>query len=381
MRPAGVRSWGSQDGRKCAISRAEAEQLTVPRLSLSPRRAASVDQTPLSKIAEMTKLDFVDEVTTGSGAPGRRTPRLRQRAAWMYYVEGLTQSAIADAMGIGRITVVRLLSEARSMNEVRISLSRDVAELGRLEIQMQKAFDIPEVIVAPLSSPKADPRTAIAAATGEHISSILTPDMKLGLGWGETLSRVLGYVAERPAPGLAVVSLLGGITHAKVVNPAEFAWQFARMFMAECYMIAAPAIVDSAATKKTLIERCGLKRVYDLSRNLDAVLLGVGALVPKTATFYGVIREEDQKSLMRAGAIGDILFNFFDRSGRLVDHPINQRSMSISIPSIVNAKSRILAAGGAQKLDAMAGAFRLLRPTVVITDEETAKALLARGSG
>ena len=326
----------------------------------------------------MTKLEFGDQETASSAAPSRRTPRLRQRAAWMYYVEGMTQSAIADALGIGRITVVRLLSEARSMNEVRISLSRDVAELGRLEIEMQKAFAIPEVIVAPLSSAKADPRTAIAAATGEHLSSILAPDMKLGLGWGETLSRVPAYVAERPAPGLAVVSLLGGITHAKVVNPAEFAWQFARMFMAECYMLAAPAIVDSAATKQTLIERCGLKRVYDFARNMDAVVLGVGALAPRTANFYGVIRDEDQKSLMRAGAIGDILFNFFDATGRLVDHPINQRSMSIPIPYILNAKIRILAAGGAQKIGAMVGAFRLLRPTVVITDEETAKALLAR---
>ena len=53
----------------------------------------------------------------------------------MYYVEEMTQSAIADALGIGRITVVRLLAEARSMSEVRISLSRDIAELAGLEIE------------------------------------------------------------------------------------------------------------------------------------------------------------------------------------------------------------------------------------------------------
>ena len=73
-------------------------------------------------------------------AAGRRSPRLRQRVAWMYYVEEMTQSAIADALGIGRITVVRLLSEARAMNEVRISLSREVAELSRLEIGLQKSY-------------------------------------------------------------------------------------------------------------------------------------------------------------------------------------------------------------------------------------------------
>ena len=91
-----------------------------------------------------------DPDMAGSNAPelaqnapvvaSRRSPRLRQRVAWMYYVEEMTQSAIADALGIGRITVVRLLSEARAMNEVRISLSREVAALSRLEIGLQKAY-------------------------------------------------------------------------------------------------------------------------------------------------------------------------------------------------------------------------------------------------
>ncbi len=63
----------------------------------------------------------------------RRSERLRQRAAWMYFVEEMTQSAIADALGIGRVTVVRMLAEAKALGEVRIALSRGNAELGGLE--------------------------------------------------------------------------------------------------------------------------------------------------------------------------------------------------------------------------------------------------------
>ena len=122
----------------------------------------------------------------GRGAGGRRSPRLRQRVAWMYYVEEMTQNAIADALGIGRITVVRLLAEARSMHEVRISLSRDIAGLAGLEIELQKRFDVGEVIVAPLSEAGDDARAVIAAAAGEFLSRLLRPDMKIGLGWGET---------------------------------------------------------------------------------------------------------------------------------------------------------------------------------------------------
>src|SRR3977135_1006460 len=50
----------------------------------------------------------------------------------MYFVEEMTQSAIADALGVGRVTVVRMLAEAKALGEVRIALSRGDAELGGL---------------------------------------------------------------------------------------------------------------------------------------------------------------------------------------------------------------------------------------------------------
>lgn len=314
-------------------------------------------------------------------AASRRSPRLRQRVAWMYYVEEMTQSAIADALGIGRITVVRLLSEARAMNEVRVSLSRDAAGLSRLEIELQKAYGVNEAIVAPLSSLDADPRAPIAAAAGEYISEMLQPDMKVGLGWGQTLNRSLSFITERQVPRLSVVSLVGGITRARQANPAEFAWQFSRIFMADCYLLAAPAIVDSAATKRTLIERCGLREVFDFANSLDAVVVSVGSTIPNSTTnLFGVISNADQAALRACGVVGDVLFNFFDVEGRLVDHPLNERSMSIPIPTLAATPNRVLVSGGPDKIEPIVGAFKLIRPTVLITDEATAEALIARAA-
>jgi len=298
-----------------------------------------------------------------NSSAARRSPRLRQRVAWMYYVEEMTQSAIADALGIGRITVVRLLAEARAMNEVRITLSRDIAELSRLEIELQKRFDIPEAIVAPRSSVDADPRSVVAAACAPYISDILKPDMKIGVGWGRTLARTLGFIQDKQAPRLTVVSMLGGIL---------------RAHMAECYLIAAPAVVDSLATKRALIERCGLKEVFDFAKNLDAVVLGVGSLTNSTASFYGVVPDAELEALRALGAVGELLYNFFDIDGHIINHPINECAMSIPLSSVRRAPIRMLVAGGEDKADAMIGAFQLLRPTTFVTDEIAAEALLAR---
>ena len=80
----------------------------------------------------------------------RRSSRLRLRVAWMYYAEDMTQGAIAEKLGIGRVTVTRLLADARALHEVSISLSRGIAELPRLELALEQRFGLNEAIVAPL---------------------------------------------------------------------------------------------------------------------------------------------------------------------------------------------------------------------------------------
>ena len=319
----------------------------------------------------------LDEGDDKAGRGARRSPRLRQRVAWMYYVEEMTQSAIADALGIGRITVVRLLAEARALREVRIGLSREISDLAGVEIEAQKRLGVSEVVAAPLSV-GGDARSVIAAAAGEYVSRLLRPDMKIGLGWGETLSRMVGFLEDKTVPRMSVVSLLGGVMRARAANPAECAWQFSRAYMADCYMLAAPAIVDSRETKRALIERCGLREVYDLAHALDVVVVGIGGDNSfAVAKSYGLIDDEEIAGLKARQAIGNVLYTFFDAVGCPVDHPVNARTMSIPIESLRKAPVRVVVGGGPDKVQAILAGCRLLQPTALITDEITARAIAA----
>ena len=144
----------------------------------------------------------------------------------MYFVEEMTQSAIAEALGVGRVTVVRMLAEAKALGEVRIALSRGDAELGALEAALCRLHGFSEAIVAPLSSDVADATAPIAAALGDHVSALLRNDMKIGLGWGRTLNRSLEYLSERSLKGLSVVSLVGGVTHFVARQPGRVSLRF-----------------------------------------------------------------------------------------------------------------------------------------------------------
>ena len=288
----------------------------------------------------------------------RRSERLRQRAAWMYFVEEMTQSAIAEALGVGRVTVVRMLAEAKALGEVRIALARGNAELGGLEAALCKAHGLDEAIVAPLSSPSVDATAPIGAALGDYVSSLLRNEMKIGLGWGRTLNRSLEYLRERSLKGLSVISLVGGVTHFAHDNPAEFPSAFARAFNAECYLIPAPALVDSPATKAALIERCGLGAVYAFANVLDAVVVSVGSLGDQaTISRFELIGQADRRAMSEYGGVGELLCNVYDSEGRVIDHPLNQRVMSVPMEAVCAAPIRVLAAGGAHKFAAIQGAL------------------------
>ena len=316
--------------------------------------------------------------TRSSPMSGKTADRLRARAVWLYYAEGMKQSEIADLFGVTRVMVVRMLAYARRRNEVRITISAPLADLAGIEMELRDRYGIDEVILAPVSEPGADPTQAIAAAAGAFISDAVSDGMRVGVGWGRTLHAALPFITGGVMENLKVVSLLGGISAARRFNPAEFAWQFAEMFQGEGYLISAPALVDSPETRHALLERCGLASIFEMADNLDLAILSAGGISQLTTSYRtGHLTEAERQSLIEYGAVGDVLYNFLDAHGNLLDHPINARSISAGLGRLRSAKQRLLVSGGRDKHVIMPAAIHAISPTVLITDEETGRALCA----
>ena len=304
--------------------------------------------------------------------------RLRARAILLYHVEGLTQNDIATQLGISRVMVVRLLADARRRNEVRITIAAPLIDVLLLEREVETRFGINRVIVAPCADPEADPVKVIAAAAGNFISGEMRAGMTVGVGWGRTLFNTLPFITGATLDDFRVVSLLGGIAAARRFNPAEFAWQFAELFQGEGFLIPAPAVVDSPETKHALLERCGLSAIFEMADKLDMALLSCGGISSMTTSYRtGYLSEADRRSLIEAGAIGDVLYNFIDQNGELVDHEVNSRVISVNLARLRRTPERVLISGGKDKLNAIRASIQTISPTTLVTDEQTAKALLA----
>ncbi len=310
-----------------------------------------------------------------------RQQALRVRAAWLYHVEGMTQSEVATTLGVNRIMITRLLAEARARGEVIIRVRSEIAPIVELERDLEGLFGLDRAVVAPFEVEEGDPTRVIAAAAGAHVSALMTSNLTVGVGWGRTLHAMLPHLEGRALDGVRVVSLLGGIVQARRFNPAEFAWQFAELFNAEGYLIPAPAIVDSPRTRQALLEQCGLDQIFEMAATCDVALLSCGGIDALTTSYrVGYVSEAERQSMIRAGVVGDVLYNFVDREGQIVDHQVNDRVIGMSPARLSRVQNKVLVSGGREKLEILRGALRSLRPQTLVTDEVTGRCLL-EGAG
>jgi DNA-binding transcriptional regulator LsrR (DeoR family) len=289
----------------------------------------------------------------------------------------MTQSEVAKQLGVNRIMITRLLSEAKRRGEVVIRIQSELAPVAEMQKKLETRFGLNRAIVAPLSDPEGDPTRVIAYAAGGYVSEIMRTNMTVGVGWGRTLHAMLPFIEGRALDGVRVVSLLGGIAQARRFNPAEFAWQFAELFDAEGYLISAPAIVDSAQTKHALLEHCGLDQILEMAETCDVALISCGGISALTTSYrLGHVSEAERQSMIDAGAIGDVLYNFIGADGEPVVHPVNDRAISMSMARLKRVKEKVLISGGPEKVAILRAALKSLQPSVLITDEGTARSLL-----
>ena len=301
---------------------------------------------------------------------------VRTRAAWLYYMEGLTQDAVAQTLGMTRARVLRMLASCREDGTVQITVTSPLTRCVTLERQIEKRHGIERAVVIPRPRDPADTAALVGAATGTYLASMLADGMTIGLGWGRTLSSSLPALPQKQFGKLTVVSLLGGLTRATAFNPSEFAWRFADRLGAECFMMAAPVFAPDAHVRDALVHHSGMEDVFAQAGRLDIALVSVGELSPNSTLMrYGLLSKEDVGSLTRAGAVGDLLCRFIDADGRMLEHPLNDRVISADPTLLRRSRRVVLSSGGWEKAVVVLAAVRLLKPEVLITDEVVAELL------
>jgi DNA-binding transcriptional regulator LsrR (DeoR family) len=302
---------------------------------------------------------------------------LMARICWHYFKEGQTQDAIAQRLKITRKRVNRILGEARESGFVQITIASPIGPCSELESLLVATFGLRRAIVVPSPMAGTDVRALVGAAAGQYVSERLPPGGALGISWGGTINAAAQNLRRRTGQNNRVVLLCGGLAESTLVNPYDNAAMMARALDATCYYITAPMFAQSRELRDALVVSEPIRTVLAMVPKLDLALLSAIDLSEQSKPLeYGVISRQIWKSLRDVGGVGDICGHYLDADGRPVAHPLTLRVVNPSLDDLLRVPELVLAAGGLQKVSIIRAAIRARLCHVLITDEDTARALM-----
>jgi DNA-binding transcriptional regulator LsrR (DeoR family) len=297
------------------------------------------------------------------------------RAAWLYYLRGLNQEEIGRRMGVSRSTVSRLLSHAREVGIVEITLTRPLPEVAGLEAALQDRFALRLVAVEPRDVDET-PTEAAARAGARILSRRARAGGVIGVGWGLTLRAAARQVVRGPVRGLTLVDVVGRPPADDSLVAASRV--LARAWGAEAVPVPAPAFAATPKMRAELLRNPVVERALARAREADLIVVSVGG-VDEEATLVreGVVDAATLARLRAAGAVGDLLGHFFDARGREVRVRGLAVPIGLGLDDLRAARLVVAVAAGQAKVAAIRAAVASGLVSGLVTDETTARALLS----
>lgn len=300
------------------------------------------------------------------------------RAAWLHYVGGLTQAAVAKRLGITSVKAHRVIARAVAEGAVKVIIDGDIVECVELETELAARYGLDFCEVAPdLDEVGLPIRTLGMAAAGflrRQIELGSTP--VIGLGHGRTLAAMVRHLPRIEAPDLKFVSLLGGLTRNYSANPHDVMHRIAEKTGARAYVMPVPFFANTAEDREVLLAQRGVAEVFAMAQGAGLKLVGIGTVeVDAQLVASGMIERKEIKAIQAAGGAGELLGHFFDAQGRILQTQLTARTLAVSFAK--TGDQIIAIAGGPDKVQAIRAVLSSRRLKGLITDEATARALVA----
>jgi len=303
------------------------------------------------------------------------------RAAWFYYKDELTQDEIAKRLSVSRASVGRLLDRARRVGLVTINLNAEYLNAFQLSAELRRTFGLSEALVVPDLESEPSDHHALNARVGlggaQFISTHLRPGGTLGVGWGETVSRVIAATNFGAVGPVHMVTLTGGVDGYLQTILSSKGESSSAADVTTASVIPAPITASSAALAAALREEPTIQQVLKQACGVEQALVGVGTpTTDATIVQLGYLTAADAATLRAGGVVGDILGQFFDADGKVADLALHERRIGIELSDLRGVQKVVGVAGGLHKVRAILGALHGGFLDVLVTNELAATQLL-----
>ncbi len=306
---------------------------------------------------------------------------LRQvlEVARMYHVAKLSQQEICDQLNLSRPKVSRLLRQADEQGIVQVTVVDPFHDIGTLQKSLIEEFDLKDArVINTVGHTSNQARVQLGKTGAEYLVKLLKPHDVLGVAWGTTTLEIAKQMPHYHLEDVKVVSL-NGCTYENTMDEGVFdvSRMFGRKLGARLFHLYTPVIVSSIAVKEVYLSENHTRRTLEYIEHVNIALNGIGNFRRESMLYrYGYITEEKRQELERNGAVGNFCSLYYNIDGKPVDEDLNRRTIGISLESMKSKEYSIGVAMGREKVEAILGALRGRFINILITDEETAKAII-----
>ncbi|MDR0400075.1 MAG: winged helix-turn-helix transcriptional regulator [Treponema sp.] len=297
-----------------------------------------------------------------------------------YYMDSMSQSEIAKKYNLSRPTIANILKECREKGIVEIRINDNSPFSSPVSQRLMGLYKLNTICVVPNETdyPLTLYQTCLHAA--RFISTLLVDRIRIGISWGTALYHTIRQVPKSDIVDGEVVPLMGGLgASALFYDGSELARILADKLNGRSFPFLSPLLVKTVQLKQLLLSEPGIRETVEKTKNLDLALIGLSSDQPEDSSTVhaGFLSSSQARQIYNEGSCGHLCGYHYDKQGKFMDIPINQRVVGIDTSSFLQIPRRIAVACGRQKSKAILAALRGELITDLFTDELTALQMLS----
>lgn len=309
--------------------------------------------------------------------------RQMHQALVLHFLEGLTQSQIADRLGISQPTVNRLIKRGRQLGLVEIKIKSPIEPLVDMEEQLLALGGISRAVVVPTVSD--NPQTALQAV-GEAAARLLMEEIADGdticITGGKGVSAVVAGLQPSRRFNVEVIPATGCVQGKHYTDVNHVSTLMADRLGGRSYQIHAPLFADSGAERAMLINMRSVADVFKRAREAKVAIVGIGSILSDDSSYYDLhpSSSTDRAAIERSGASCELLAHLLDDQGRVCDYSLNRSLVSLTLDEFASIPTKIGVASGPNKAGPILSVLRGRHLDTLVTDEATGERILAMAS-
>ena len=245
-----------------------------------------------------------------------------------YYLDDQKQSEIARELGVSRPMVSRLLSEARELGVVEITIHDTETQRDSLLERLRLSSSIQSGVLVEDGEDDDATNQLLSQGAVELLHRLGT--RRLGVGWGHLIGQLVTWLEQNPQPNSTVTDICPLVGNASIparnYQSNENVRLMAQQLGAAPRFLYLPALPEGLEEKQLLCSTEIYRQIHQQWTQLDTALVNIGDY-PSSPDFASLVRYGSL--LQQYRACGRMLVYYFNEGGTIIQ---SEQDFAIQVP-------------------------------------------------